>query len=142
MFIGTFYHKLEDNARVSLPASFRSQADSWVITRGLDGGIFLFSAEDFMKQVSEFANAPFTKKANRDFVRLLTNEAAEVSPDANGRIRIPERLLTQAQITKDVVITGSLHRIELWDRDLYHSYQDQLEKSAESLAESIEHHDN
>ena len=138
MFIGTFYHTLEDNARVSLPASFRSLATAWVLTRGLDGGLFLFTESDFASEVAQYSKTSFTKKTNRDFLRYLTNEATSVTPDANGRIRIPERLLNKAHLTKDVVITGSMNRIEIWDRDEYHTYQDALDTKAEEIAEAVE----
>ncbi len=138
MFIGKYYHHLEKNQRISLPKKFREYARSWVVTRGLDGCLFLFKPETFQTNIESIANRSLTKKANRDLVRLMTNEATELTSDANGRVHLPEYLIEFAQLTKDVVIVGSLNRIEIWDQDRYHQYVAQLETQAEAIAESVD----
>jgi MraZ protein len=138
MFIGKYYHHLEKNQRISLPKKFRELAQSWVVTRGLDGCLFLFKPETFQANIENIANRSLTKKANRDLVRLMTNEATELNSDANGRVHLPEYLITFAQLTKDVVIVGSLNRIEIWDQEKYHQYIAQLENQAEAIAESVD----
>lgn len=138
MFIGRHYHKLEDKGRVSLPKKFREIEADWVVTRGLDGGLFVFRKKDFLEKVEEIATRSFTKKRNRDFVRLMVNEAQEVSADANGRVSLPEYLINLAGLTKEVVIVGSYSYLEIWDQARYHDYLDELEKNAESIAESLE----
>ncbi len=138
MFIGRYYHNLEEKGRLSLPKSFRELEKLWVITRGLDGGLFLFPKHDFEKQMTKISSYTFTKKAQRDFVRLMTNDAAEVEVDTGGRILIPEFLRASAQLTKELVVVGSLQRIEIWDVKIYHQYLDQLIQQAESIAEQVE----
>lgn len=139
MFIGTYYHTLEEHGRVSLPKSFRETTSEWIATRGLDGGLFLFSAETFHQRLQSISESHvFTKKAHRDFIRLMTNEAQAVSVDANGRVNLPNYLIEFAKLQKDLVIVGSLEYVEVWDRKSYHSYVDALEKNAESIAESVQ----
>lgn len=138
MYIGKYYHTVEDKGRVSLPKAFREKSDSWILTRGLDGGLFLFEAEKFASELQKLEARSFTKKTNRDFIRLMTNEATEVIPDKNGRVQLPEYLNSFANIHKNVVIVGSYSYIELWDRDTYHTYLETLESSAENIAESLD----
>ncbi|NCN51176.1 MAG: division/cell wall cluster transcriptional repressor MraZ [Candidatus Pacebacteria bacterium] len=138
MYIGKYYHTVEDKGRVSLPKAFRSATDSWILTRGLDGGLFLYEAEKFTQELQKLEARSFTKKTNRDFIRLMTNDAVHVSPDGNGRVQLPEYLNTFAHITKDVVIVGSYSYIEIWDRDTYHTYLETLESNAEDIAESLD----
>ncbi len=135
MFIGKFYHSLEQQGRLSLPKAFRSQAKDWVITRGLDGCLFLFKQAQFEQEVEKIANSSLTKKHNRDLTRLMTNEAAQISVDKNGRVNLPNYLIEFANLAKDVVIVGSFSRIEIWDQTAYHHYVDNLEKQAEEIAE-------
>ncbi len=137
MFIGTYYHTIEEKGRVSLPKKFRDESSEWVITRGLDGGLFLFFKNTFIAEMEKLQDKAFTKQANRDFVRLMTNEAQEVEVDDNGRIQIPEYLRAAAQLTKDVVIIGSFQRVEIWDVTKYHSYIDQIAHKAEQIAEQV-----
>lgn len=138
MFIGTYYHTLEEQGRVSLPKSFRDFTDNWVVTRGLDGGLFVFPADSFQEKLQKISeNHVFTKKAHRDFVRLMTNEAQSIEVDNNGRVNLPDYLIRFAHLNKDLVVVGSLDYIEIWERDLYHKYADQLEGKAEEIAEKV-----
>ena len=138
MFIGTYYHTLEEHGRVSLPKSFRDQAKTWVVTRGLDGGLFLFPAAKFQQRLQRISeNQTFTKKANRDFVRLMTNEAQQIGADKNGRVNLPNYLIKFAGLRKNLVVVGSLDYVEVWERSSYHHYVDSLEKKAEQIAEKV-----
>lgn len=139
MFIGKYYHSLEENNRLSLPKKFRNVETDWIVTRGLDGGLFLLRAENFEQELQKISQRTFTKKAHRDFIRLMTNEAQEVSADKNGRVSLPEYLVDFAQLKKEVVIVGSYDQIEIWDRDNYHQYLTQLEENAAEIAEGITH---
>lgn len=138
MYLGKYYYTLEEKGRVSLPKEFRQENNSWVVTRGLDGGLFLFKESDFQLQLQNLLSRTFTKKKNRDFVRLMTNEAKLVTPDKNGRVQLPEYLISFAKLNKAVVLVGSLEKIEIWDRDTYHNYINSIESKAEEIAEQME----
>ena len=138
MYIGTYYHTLEEQGRVSLPKSFREINSKWIVTRGLDGGLFIFPEDSFQEKLQKISeNHVFTKKAHRDFVRLMTNEAQAIEVDQNGRVNLPDYLIQFAHLNKDLAVVGSLDYIEVWERDLYHQYIDQLEDSAEEIAEKV-----
>ena len=141
MFIGRYYYQLEEKGRVSLPKVFRETTDDWIVTRGLDGGLFVFPAEGFEQRLADLPAKSFTKKTNRDFVRLMVNDAKSVSPDNNGRILLPDYLIELAQLQKQVVIVGSLTYLEIWDQERYHAYLDQLGPQAETIAENLEEND-
>lgn len=132
MFIGTYYHTLEDQNRVSVPKSFRSElTPGSVITYGLDGCLFLFTGESWNKLVEKLESLPLTSKAARDFLRLLTYNATPVETDKLGRTHLPENLLKLAGITKEVVFAGALTRVEVWDKSRYHAYVDGLASNGE-----------
>jgi len=138
MFIGKFYHHLEEHGRLSLPKKFRDLEKNWIVTRGLDGCLFLLKSDNFQKELSQIADQSFTKKAHRDLIRLMTNEAQEVSADKNGRVNLPNYLINFAQLKKEVVVVGSLNHLEIWDQEHYHHYIDQLEGDAENIAERVD----
>ncbi len=138
MFIGRYYHTLEQKRRLSLPKVFRDQANQWVVTRGLDGGLFLMKAAEFKKNLQQLAQRSFTKKDNRDFVRLMAHDAKQLTPDKLGRIQLPEYLTQLAQLKKNLVVVGSYDHVEIWDQIKYHQYLEKLEKKAEVIAERLE----
>ena len=111
MFIGTYYHTLEDQNRVSVPKTFRSDlTPGSVITYGLDGCLFIFTAESWSKLTDKLQTLPLTSKPARDFLRLLTYHAAPVETDKLGRTHLPDNLVKLAGITKEVVFAGALTR--------------------------------
>lgn len=137
MFIGRYYHKLEEKGRLSLPKKFREQASHWVITRGLDGGLFVFLQTEFELRLRELEDRSFTHKHHRDFIRLMANDAHEVTTDRNGRVQLPEYLIELAGLDKEVVVVGSFSRVEIWDSARYHAYLATIEPTAESIAEQL-----
>ncbi len=137
MFIGRYYHRLESKGRLSLPKAFRHQQPNWVLTRGFEGCLFLLPFKEFEKNLSLIAAQTFTNKNQRELTRLLTNDAKEVKPDSLGRISVPDYLITQAGLDKQVVIVGSFQYIEIWDQVKYHQHLDTLSPDAEKIAEQI-----
>ncbi len=136
MLIGKYYHNLEAKGRVLLPKLLRQKEKEWVVTRGLDGCLFVFTKNQFQTQLQPHADNPFTQKNSRDFIRLMAGEAVEVQVDNLGRINLPQHLIEAGQLKKNLVVVGAINRIELWDLTLYHQYLDQLLPQAEKIAET------
>jgi MraZ protein len=136
--IGRHYHALEQKGRLSIPVSYRHQlTDGAILTRGLDGCLFLFPANNWESLALEAAALPLTKSKARDWVRLIANDAVKVNFDRQGRILIPEYLRQTASLKQSIVIVGSLNRVEIWDQSTYHTYLDKLSSQAEAIAESL-----
>lgn len=138
MFIGSFYHKLEAKGRLSLPKPYRAVSADWVITAGLDDSLFLFPQAIFAEQMERLKLLHFNKQAHRDYLRLLSNQASVVSPDSLGRILIPDFLARYARLERDVVVVGSVDRLEIWNQATYTALLDRLNQDAASIAESID----
>ncbi len=137
-FIGRFYHALEQKGRISIPPSFRQALEpEAILTTGLDGCLFLFPFSSWQSVVSEVEAQPFTRKVARDWGRLMANNASSVTFDRLGRILIQDYLRQKANLTKETVIVGSINRVEIWNQTAYHSYLDEIDKNAESIAEKL-----
>src|SRR5690606_20482539 len=116
MFFGTYTPKLDDKGRLFLPAKFREElAEGLVVTRGQERCLTIWSLEDFQGLAERLAQAPVTNKSTRDYVRMLFAAASQEVPDKQGRISIPSVLRQYASLDKDVVVIGSMNRIEIWD---------------------------
>lgn len=138
MFVGTYYHTLEDQNRVSVPKLFRSELTSGsVVTKGLDGCLFIFTPESWTKLVDKLSSLPLTSKPARDFLRLLTYNATPLVTDKLGRTHLPENLIQLAGIKKDVVFAGALTRVEIWDKSTYHTYLETLSGKDSELESSL-----
>lgn len=54
-----------------------------------------------------------------DFVRYVVGGVTECSLDRQGRIRLPPALRLDVNLDKDVVLTGMLDWVEIWDKDVW-----------------------
>lgn len=135
MFLGTYYHTLEKSGRFSLPKQFRAQHQSWVITKGIDGGLILLNIDRFEQELESISKRTFTPKKQRDFLRYVANSAHQVTTDKVGRIQLPEYLIKEAKLQKQIVVLGSGHHIEIWDQAQYHQYYQSLQPPEDSVLE-------
>jgi MraZ protein len=130
MFIGHYYHSIETKGRLAIPASFREELKSGgVVTWGLDGCLFLFPNSYWQKFSEKLASLSLTNQTARNLTRLLVQSATDLNLDAQGRTLIPEHLRKQANLKKQVVVAGSLNRIEIWDQDTYHAHLELISKT-------------
>lgn len=142
MFYGEYEHALDNKDRVIIPAKFReifkeNYVEKFVITRGLDQCLFVFTEETWKVQEKKFREMPFTKSDSRKFNRLFFSGAAEVICDKQGRILIPDYLKTYAEIKEDVMIIGVSDRMEIWSKVKWREFYDHNKGSFEDLADKL-----
>ncbi len=142
MFYGEYEHNLDEKGRIIIPSKLRTVFNnkgisSFVLTRGLDRCLFLFSIEEWQKQDEKFRAMPFTKPEARQFNRLYFSGACETSFDKQGRFSVPTYLKDYASIKSKVMIIGVSNRIEIWDYEQWKSYFDSSLSSFETIAENL-----
>lgn len=138
MFTGRHYHNLEAKGRLAIPQTFREELGSGgVITWGLDGCLFLFPKSYWQKLSEKLASLSLTNPAARNLTRILVQSAVELNLDSQGRTLIPEHLRDQVNIKKQVVVAGTLTRVEIWDRDAYHKHLDLIAQTFNQADEGL-----
>ena len=142
MFYGEFKHTIDRKGRLILPSKFReafkeAYSEKLYITRGLDNCLFLFTEDEWRTQEAKFKTMSFTKAQHRKFNRLFFSGAAELTPDKQGRILMPNYLKHFAGITKDVVLVGVSNRIEIWSEEGWQEYYKASKGSFEDIAENL-----
>lgn len=139
MFTGRYYHTIETKGRLAIPLAFREELTSGgVVTWGMDGCLFLFPNSYWQKFSEKLASLSLTNPQARNLTRLLVQSAVDLNLDAQGRTLIPDHLKQQANLKKQVVVAGSLTRIEIWDRDLYHEHLDLIAQTINEPNEALE----
>ena len=138
MFIGQYEHSLEEKGRLSVPKKFRNQLESGaVISQGLDGCLFLYPRSVWEQLVNKMSQLPLTKSDARSFLRSMSYAASEVELDKIGRILLPDYLKKFAGISSTVVLAGALDRIEIWDKDKFISYTNDINSKSSEIAEKL-----
>lgn len=138
MFMGEYHHSIDDKGRLIIPSKFReSLGDSFVITRGLENCLFVYSLVEWNKIVDKLKTLPFTKQNARNFNRFFLSGATICELDKQGRINIQSTLQDFAAIEKDCVIIGVNDRLEIWSKEKWEKFfvenSDKLSDIAEDL---------
>jgi transcriptional regulator MraZ len=79
---------------------------------------------------------PFSREA-RQMSRFLFAGATETELDKQGRIMVPAPLLEHAKLKRDVVVAGVRDHLELWDPQAWRKELDDVEGSADLVAERL-----
>ncbi len=139
MFMGEYNHTIDAKGRIIIPAKFREQlGDEFVITKGMDGCLFVYPNEAWAEFEEKLKSLPLTvNKEARKFSRFFLAGATAVEIDKQGRVLIPATLREFAGLGKDVVFAGVLERIEVWDKDKWHeaSVYEDMDDIAEHMSE-------
>ncbi len=137
MFMGTYGHSIDAKGRVIVPAKFREVlGDSFVVTLGLDGCLFVYPEEeweDFVKQLKELPGSKEARKLQRYFMA----GAAPCDVDKQGRVLIPSSLREKVGLDKDVVFVGVMSKIEIWSKERWEDNNDfdNVDDIAEHMSE-------
>lgn len=138
MFMGEYNHTIDAKGRLIIPSKFREiLGDAFVVTKGLDGCLFVYDNEEWKRFEEKLRSLPITNKEARQFVRFFLAGATEAEVDKQGRILIPNVLREFAELTKDVVLVGVGSRIEIWGRERFEdtaTFED-MDEIAEHMAQ-------
>lgn len=126
-FLGEYEVVVDAKGRFLLPAGFRRQleegvAERFVINRGFENCLTMYLMEQWQvlsEKINRFND--FSPKV-RQFKRLFLNGATIVETDSAGRLLLPKPLQEYAGIKKDMIFSAQGNKVELWDKDTYHSY--------------------
>lgn len=139
MFFGEFEHSVDNKGRLTIPAKFKDDlAGGIVVTRGLDGCLWAFTKDEWQKVAEKIASMPMGNTNARRFKRFMFSSATESIPDRNGRVLIPQKLREHAGIEGEVVVAGSMDRIEIWNPERWSGEQVTVTEDPESLAAQLD----
>jgi MraZ protein len=149
IFRGTFEHTLDAKHRLTVPSKFRV---------GLKAGLVLGAApetnadaprslaiwtlpdhETYTDSALEGLN-PLSPQA-RELKRVLFGSSFETDLDSANRVMIPANLMDWAGLDKDVTLTGSGECLEIWDREAYGAYNQDLLARFPEIAARFDHTD-
>lgn len=138
MFLGTHTPRLDDKGRIALPAKFRPELEGGlVICKGQDRCLYVFPTVQFDQFTKALAEAPFTDKRVREYARTLYASASPETPDGQGRITVPPMLRGYAGLSKDCVVAGVNHHIEIWDAAAWAAWSEHADEAFAEIAEEV-----
>ena len=122
---GTYTRLLDEKQRLAVPKRLcedfnEPDLNNFYVAPGTDKSLVLYSPAGFEKLARRISR----QSANRDrnYKRLFYSSAERVELDAQGRIRIPERLVEFAGLSREVVLVGVHDHAEIWDAAAWENF--------------------
>lgn len=128
MFVGTFYPRLDDKGRLTLPAKFREGlAGGVVVTKGPERTLTVLTRDEFSARAARAVRAARASEAGRAYLRNLTSGADEQVPDGQGRVSLTPAHRRYAGLTKECVVVGAFEFIEIWNLPAWEDFRESTE---------------
>jgi MraZ protein len=138
MLLGEYEHTLDDKNRLTLPAKFREAfGGGVVVTRGMDGCLYAYTREDFGRLVERMRTLDPRSREARVISRHFFSGATDAELDKQGRVMIPAALLASGGLQREVVVAGVYDHVEIWNRAAWRTHLEEVEGSAEHVAERL-----
>ncbi|MBT5381976.1 MAG: cell division protein [Phycisphaerae bacterium] len=140
LFTGEYEHTIDAKSRLAIPAEVRAglEADqhgtAFYVAPGSTDTLWLWPERLFEQMAAASEASLLPDEDLLEFEELLYSQASRVEMDKSGRIRIPERLLTQASLGSSVMLLGVKDHLELRDPERWARQRDEkLAKQSEIM---------
>lgn len=118
MFSGTTFQSIDAKGRIVLPARFREQlGETFIISKGFSKCVQVLSLDEFENLRNSIKSLPAKNATALRYHVIAT--AVEVTPNAQGRVSIPQSLREIASLDKEAAVVGMDNRIEIWNKDKF-----------------------
>jgi MraZ protein len=116
-FVGRFEHTLDDKGRLSLPARYRASfPGTALLSHYYEGCVAIWTEAEFDRQMREMQalhRSGTTKGRNR--ARMWSEGVSEVDVDKQGRLVLPSKSRTFADLAGEICILGQVDHLEVWN---------------------------
>lgn len=144
MFCGDSHHSVDSKNRVFLPKRFQQDLPLdddgnrvAILTRGLDGCLFLFPELGLEKALERLDTEAFAELSDRRSQRAFFKYTTRITLDGSGRFLLPEKFCRLGGIDRDVVMAGVRDRIEIWSPERWDALEDENEQAFEDFAAAL-----
>jgi MraZ protein len=139
---GTHRVSYDASGRVSIPLKLRQSFPEalrekiWV-TIGYQACVAGYNEQEFVRFLNALSAIKEAKEMEKsEIIRSFTSASTDLTFDKQGRIVLPQHLITYAQLQdcNEVLILGAINRLEIWNPDLY---QEQLQDSTQTVQTTL-----
>jgi MraZ protein len=133
LFLSTYQNKIDKKGRVSVPAPFRAALDrvadkdeefSGIIAYGsfVNKCIEACGIERIRKLSSRIELLDMFSEERDAFATTILGGSQQLSFDGEGRVMLPESLITLAQLSDMAMFVGKGETFEIWEPHAFEEY--------------------
>jgi MraZ protein len=124
MLWGRYSAKIDEKARLRLPAKFRrdlpeTEDDTYYVTSDDGKCAQIYPIPVWKKIAQKFQESPRMEPAKLKLQRFTSYYGLLTQMDPQGRILIPQSLREDAHITGDVTVIGKSDHLEVWNDEAF-----------------------
>jgi MraZ protein len=129
MFLGQFYHNLDDKGRLTVPSRYRDlliPAGAYIM-QGFDQNLIVLPSDNYEDLYQRIRQMSITDPNARSLRRLFFSTADRAEIDKAGRILIPQFLRSYAGLESALVVVGMGDYFEIWSPETWNVQNQQLQ---------------
>lgn len=139
MFRGSFQTKVDPKGRLKVPTDFRRTLEerwgSEVFFTSIHGDCArLYPLPVWEEIEAKLAAVPASHAAKLKLLERVNHFGQQLQLDAQGRVVVPPLLRASAGIAGDVVVSGRLQYLEIWNRERFEKRLTEEPFTAQDLA--------
>lgn len=128
MFWGSHDHVLDEKGRTSIPKEFRAllagKNDPWITA--FPDCLAIYPAEAFEGLLRRLTETSDSIDSLQQVQRLIVGMAVPCRVDRQGRMLVPPKLREWAFLEREIVFTGVMDHVEIWDRARHRTQLEQV----------------
>ena len=126
MFGGEYRHNKDSKNRVFMPAKLREElGETFVIAKDIrEKCLKVYSLSGWEEYIAPLKEQ--NRKLSERILRFLHASLAQVTPDSQGRVVLPQELVEHAVIDRSIVVVGCGAYAEIWAEEVYDENKAQI----------------
>ena len=123
-FRGKYEHTIDEKGRLSFPSRFRDvlhqyELDVLIVTPWINHLRAYPESEWGAIEDKMLAEGSQNPLGYGSFIRYVQSGIIECALDKQGRILLPPGLRGDLGLKKEIVLTGMVHWVEIWDKEIW-----------------------
>jgi len=125
VLLGTYEPNLIGKNRFALPVKLRNEikGNRLVLSVGFEDCILGFEEKKWQEVTAADLAKPLSDPEGRELRRKMFSQAEVVELDSQGRLVIPESLLSKEEWKGTIVVIGAGDHFEIWKKDSWEEYR-------------------
>jgi MraZ protein len=120
MFRGSAPAKIDDKGRLKIPTGFRRTLEERYgrevfITSVVGDSVLLYPLVVWELHEEKLAALPSTDRTKRRYLERVSFFGQQGQLDKQGRVLVPQLLRDRAEMNAEVVVSGRLDHLEIWN---------------------------
>lgn len=139
MFVGTYLVSVTSGKRTSIPVVFRQKlGQSLILAKWYENCLVLVGKDSWNALLERMTGGEkMVVEPIRETEHFIFASAFEVDVDDQGRIVLPDRLVSYAALDEQVYFLGIGDRVEIWNKELWEKKESEVASEAASYIERL-----